>query len=96
LTEEAVIEQAKAQQRVTNAFHRVFTTEDGKAVMEHLRSYFRADRPAFEKTLGHRFDTIAAAIRDGQREVLLYIEHRLQQPAKGDADIEKAPTKVLR
>jgi len=96
LTDEAVIEQAKAAQRVNNAFHRVFETEDGRVVLEHLRSYFRMDRPAFERSLGHRFDTIAAAIRDGQREVLLFIEHKLATPTKGDADIETATTKVLR
>jgi len=96
VTDEQALEKLKSQQRTINTFHRVFGTEDGKAVLAHLHTYFRTDRPIFERAVGNRFDTIAAAIRDGQREVMLYIHHKLATPTKGDADIETPTTKVLR
>jgi hypothetical protein len=43
-----------------------------------------------------RYDALAAALRDGQREVMLFIEHKLTLPTKGDADVEKPKTKVTR
>lgn len=96
MTEAQALEQAKQRQRVTNAFHRVFSTADGTTVLNYLKEYFRFDKPAFQRTLTHAFDPLHAAIRDGQREVILFIEAKLAEPAKGDADIEKPETKVLR
>jgi len=54
------------------------------------------NRPAFERTLGRTFDPLAAAVRDGQREVVLWIEHKLSLPVVGDADVEQPTTEVLR
>jgi hypothetical protein len=65
-------------------------------VLENLRNYFRMDRPAFERSVNHPFDPIAAAIRDGQREVLLFIDHKLAQPAVGDANSEKPKTTTIK
>lgn len=83
---------AREIQRVINAYHRVFESEDGQTVLKNLRAYFRYDRPAFERSLNHPYDSHAAAIRDGQREVILFIEHRLRQPAAGDDQTQPATT----
>jgi hypothetical protein len=96
MTQDKELERSRAMQRVTNAYHRVFGTEDGKLVVENLKAYFRMNRPAFERTLGRTFDPIAAAVRDGQREVVLFIEHKLSLPAVGDADVEHPKTEVLK
>ncbi len=96
MTEAQALEQAKQRQRITNAFHRVFKAADGTAVLDYLKDYFRFDKPVFQRSPTHQFDALHAAIRDGQREVILFIEAKLAEPAKGDADIEKPETKVLR
>jgi hypothetical protein len=96
MTSEKELERTKSIQRVTNAYHRVFGGEDGKTVVENLKAYFRMNRPAFERSLGRPFDPIAAAVRDGQREVVLFIEHKLSLPVVGDADVETPKTAVLK
>jgi hypothetical protein len=96
MTTDKELERSRAIQRLTNAYHRVFGSEDGKLVVENLKAYFRMNRPAFERTLGRTFDPLAAAVRDGQREVILFIEHKLSQPVVGDADVEQPATEVLR
>lgn len=96
MTEEAALEARKKVQRLNNAFHRVFGGEDGKMVLDYLRSYFRLERPAFERSLNHPYDPLAAALRDGQREVILFIDHKLTEPLMGDADFNQPKTKIVR
>lgn len=96
MTNDAALEARKKAQQTTNAFHRAFGGEDGQIVLDYLTTYFRLNRPAFERSLNHPFDPIAAAIRDGQREVILFILHKLSEPAKGDADMEEPKTKIVR
>lgn len=96
MTEAQALEQAKTRQRVTNAFHRVFAGADGKTVLDYLKNYFRSDRPVFQRSLTHQFDPLHAAMRDGQREVLLFIEAKLMESTQGDADIETPKTTILR
>jgi hypothetical protein len=97
MTTEQELERSRDRQRAINAFHRVFKSPDGEIVLKSLRAFFKMDRPAFERPpLGRPFDPIAGAIRDGNREVLLLIEHNLAQPVTGDADISEPKTKVVR
>lgn len=96
MTDTKQLEAAKEKQRIVNAYHSVFGTPDGKVVLEHLHRYFRTDRPAFERNLQPRFDAIAAAIRDGQREVLLFIEHKLGETAIADGDVIAPDVTVVR
>jgi hypothetical protein len=96
MTTDKELERSKSLQRINNAYHRAFEGEDGKLVLENLKAYFRMNRPAFERTLGRTFDPLAAAVRDGQREVVLFIEHKLSLPVVGDADVERPTTEVLR
>jgi PAS domain-containing protein len=80
MTTDKELDRSRDIQRVNNAYHRVFGTDEGKVVLQNLRAYFRMGRPAFERSLNHAYDPLAAALRDGQREVLLFIEHKLAQP----------------
>ena len=50
------------------------TTEAGKEVMEHLKKVFGFDSPAFIPAPDGSYDPLKAAIRDGQRQVILHIE----------------------
>jgi hypothetical protein len=96
MTEKQELERERDRQRVINAYHRVFATEDGQTVLNNLRSYFRTHRPAFERSLHNSFCPLAAALRDGQREVVLFIEAKLSSPAQGDADQEQPKTAVIK
>lgn len=96
MTNDKELERQKDLQRITNAYHRTFNSEDGKAVLANLKAYFRMNRPAFERSLTHAYDPIAAALRDGQREVILFIDHKLSQPVQADGDIDQPKTTVTR
>jgi hypothetical protein len=50
------------------------TTEAGKEVIEHLKKSFGFDSPAFIAAPDGSYDPLKAAIRDGQRQVILHIE----------------------
>lgn len=94
--DERELERQRELQRVTNSYHRIFKTADGALVLKNLRAYFRMDRPAFERApMNCSYDPIAAALRDGQREVLLFIEHKLAQPMDGDADATQPKNKII-
>ena len=96
MTADKELERSKTLQRLANAYHRLFSSEDGKLVLDNLKAYFRMNRPAFERSLNHSYDPVAAALRDGQREVVLFIEHKLSLPVVGDADVERATTEVIK
>lgn len=96
MTPESTVEAQKKAQRITNAYHRVFRSEDGQMILEHLGTYFCTDRPAFQRSMNHPYDPLAAALRDGQREVLLFIQHKLSEPLKGDGDNDEPRTQVIR
>lgn len=96
MTSEQEAERQRELQRITNAYHRVFKSEDGAMVLRNLRAYFRVDRPAFERTLHHPYDPIGAALRDGQREVILFIDHKLAAPVEGDANLPDTKTRIIK
>lgn len=96
MTEDKELQRSKSMQRITNAYHQTFSTEEGRTVLENLKAYFRMNRPAFERTLGRTFDPIAAAVRDGQREVVLFIEHKISLPCVADGDVEQPKTEVIK
>jgi len=84
---------AKDEQIAVNAYHRLFKSEDGQIVLTDLDHAFRMSQPAFEQATG--YNATAAAIRDGQRGILLYIFKQLKRPCQGDANIEVKP-KVIK
>lgn len=96
MTNEREIDRSRDIQRLTNAYHRVFGTEEGRVVLNNLKAYFRMGRPAFERSLNHPYDPIAAALRDGQREVILFIDHKLSLPVIADGDLAQPTTTVTR
>ena len=87
--DEKALEKQRRVQREVNAFHRTFDSEDGRLVLSLLQAKFKTDKPAFLPP----YDTHAAAVRDGQREVILYIQEVLKIPVTGDANItDPVPT----
>lgn len=52
----------------------LFASPAGQQILEDIRARFGADAPVFIETPGQPFDPIRAAIRDGQRQVILHIQ----------------------
>lgn len=52
-------------------------SEDGKLVLADLRKRFGVTRLSFDRSGSHRQDAIGAAIIDGERGVMLYVEGAL-------------------
>jgi len=86
-------QKARDEQVAVNAYHRLFKSEDGQIVLSDLDRAFRMSQPAFEQSTS--YNPIAAAIRDGERGILLYIFKQLKRPCQGDANIEVKP-KVIK
>ena len=89
------LDKAKERQRLINAYHRTFETKEGKLVIEDMRAAFGTNSPAFRPDASGGYDTHLAAIRDGQRMVLLHIEAALMREAIGDANITEPQVKVI-
>lgn len=87
------LEKAKRAQRLVNAYNRLFASEDGKKVLQDLKASFGFNQPAFIP-LPSGYDATHAAIRDGQRQVILHIEAQLSAVAIGDGNLEKPKATV--
>ena len=90
----AALERERQRQRTINAYHRVFLGQEGQAVLEDLKRSFGTDSQAFLP--GQDFNPIPAAIRDGQRGVVLHIEAMLRRQPAADDNLEQPKNKVLK
>jgi hypothetical protein len=91
---QAALNRERERQRTINAYHRVFLGEEGKVVFEDIKRSFATDSQAF--SAAQEFNPIPAAIRDGQRGVILHIEAMLRRQPAADGDIEEPKNKVLK
>jgi hypothetical protein len=90
------IDKAKHAQRVINAYRRLFKTEAGRLVMEDLKAKFGTNQPAFIPKQDGGFDPLWAAVRDGQRQVVIHIEFQTYLPFRGDGNIEKPQARIIK
>jgi len=90
------LEEEQKRQQVVNAFHVVFESKEGELVLRHLREQFRIAESAFQPLSDGRLDPLWGAVRDGQRGVILHIEHVLSLPVQGDANVEKPTLEVIK
>ena len=88
----AALKREQEKQRTINAYHRCFLGEEGQAVLADLHKSFGIDFQAFLP--GHDFNPIVAAIRDGQRGVVLHIEAMLRQSPEADGNLPAPKRKV--
>lgn len=88
----AALRRERERQKTTNAYHRVFSTKEGAAVIADLKAQFATDSQVFLP--GYDFNPVVAALRDGQRGVILHIESVLRRPVIADGDIETPKRKV--
>ena len=82
----------RERQKITNAYHRVFASKDGAAVISDLKAQFATESQVFLP--GYDYNPVVAALRDGQRGVIIHIEMMLRRPVLADGDIEEPKRKV--
>lgn len=90
----AALNRERERQRTINAYHRVFLGEEGKVVLDDLKRSFATDSQAF--SAAQDFNPIPAALRDGQRGVVLHIEAMLRRQPAADGNLEEPKGKVLK
>ncbi len=90
------LDRAKHQQRVINAYRRLFGSDEGKLVLDDLRERFGTEKPAFIPNQGGGYDPLWAAVRDGQRQVVIHIDFQTSLPAQGDGNVEETQAKVIK
>jgi hypothetical protein len=90
----SALQRERERQRLTNAYHRVFNTKDGALIIADIKQQFATDSQVFLP--GYDFNPVVAALRDGQRGVLIHIETMLRRPVIGDGDIETPKRKVIK
>lgn len=74
---------AQAAQEMAACYARVFLgDDDGKRVLADLQRKFGLTRLVFQRAENGRYDTIAAALIDGERHVLSEIENALRAGTK--------------
>ena len=79
--------QNREWKKIVNAFHRVFTSPDGRIVFEHLSHKFEKTGSSFMPPAhGTTMDPLLAAWRDGAKKPLLYVEWILQTQKPGSDD----------
>jgi hypothetical protein len=66
--------ETRVRSEKTKFAFKFFHTPEGMLVMENLEKAFGFSAPAFVPGENGTFDPIRAAIRDGQRQVLLHIK----------------------
>lgn len=71
-----------------------FNSPDGALVMEHLDKVFGFYAPAFLPGEQGNYDTVRAAIRDGQRQVFIHIKSMAEK--SHDQTDNKPEVKVSR
>ena len=89
MTDEEKLRRERESQQVVNAYHRVFTSEDGQRVLADIWKVFGLAMPILIPFLRDGgFDMLHAAKRDGQADVYRHIRAKLDAVPKGD-NIEK-------
>jgi hypothetical protein len=86
------LKRERERQKITNAYHRVFGSKDGQAVIADLKNQFATESQVFLP--GYDYNPVVAALRDGQRGVIIHIEAILRRPVIADGDIEEPKRKV--
>lgn len=86
------LKRERERQKIINAYHRVFNSKDGQAVIADMKHQFATESQVFLP--GYDYNPVVAALRDGQRGVILHIETMLKRPVIADANIEEPKRKV--
>lgn len=90
---ERAAKREQATRDLAACYARVFLgTEDGKRVLADLRAKFGLNRLVFHPGNGGRFDTVAAALIEGERRVMADIESALRLGAPLNANTSKEQT----
>lgn len=92
IDKDAALKRERERQRTILAYQRVFEGKDGQRVLSDLKTVFSTESQVFLP--GYDYNPVVAALRDGQRGVVLHIEAMLRRPSVADGDITEPKTKT--
>lgn len=81
-------------QRITNAYHRVFSGEDWELVRRDLVDRLMLDKPGSGFDGNGKIDPYRVVFVEGSRSLLCHIDNMLKRPVKGDANLEEPQVKI--
>lgn len=81
-------DRARAIARTGLAYHRVFGTPDGKAVLADLVKCFGLEMPAYIPDSSGVYNDTLGKLRDGQRSVYLHILAKLSVKPEADGNVK--------
>jgi hypothetical protein len=84
-------EAAKLTKSRLIAIKRLMATDGWKTFFDHLTANFPLDESVFRRNAAGIFDPLDAAVRDGNRTVLVYIREISKMPTPGDDDDATPP-----
>jgi hypothetical protein len=90
----AALKRERERQCTILAYQRVFEGKDGQRVLADLKTIFSTESQVFLP--GYDYNPVVAALRDGQRGVVLHIEAMLRRTSIADGDITEPKTKTKR
>ena len=96
MTEAEKLRKEQESQRTVNAYHRAFKSDDGKRVLDDISKVFGLHMPAFLAKQDGGYDSLHAAKRDGQADVLKHIQAKLSAKCEGDSIEKPKKRKVIR
>lgn len=88
----AALKRERERQRTILAYQRVFEGVDGQRVIADLKTVFSTESQVFLP--GYDYNPVVAALRDGQRGVVLHIAAMLRRPSIADGNITEPKTKT--
>lgn len=86
------LKRERERQKTISAYQRIFSSKDGQAVIADMKHQFATESQVFLP--GYDYNPVVAALRDGQRGVILHIEAMLRRPAIADGNIEEPKRKI--
>lgn len=86
------LKRERERQKTISAYQRIFSSKDGQAVIADMKHQFATESQVFLP--GYDYNPVVAALRDGQRGVVLHIEAMLRRPVIADGNIEEPKRKI--
>lgn len=86
------LKRERERQKNISAYQRIFSSKDGQTVIADMKHQFATESQVFLP--GYDYNPVVAALRDGQRGVILHIEAMLRRPVIADGNIEEPKRKI--
>lgn len=96
LAKDAANSEEKVQQRLINAYHRVFEDPEWELVRNDLEERFTMNNPSAAFLGNGQCDPYRVLFKEGARALLCHIDGMLSREPKGDANADTANIKIIK